>query len=80
MIVVLDYAAGQEKSWEDLRRAFRAWAAQDGPAADEFLLAESAALEGAIPSDLLALMLVSVLALRSTATRRPLNWKARPSN
>jgi len=56
VIVVSDYAAGKEKSWEDLRLAFRAWAAQDGPPADEFLLAESAALEGAIPSDVLALV------------------------
>lgn len=30
VIVVSDYVAGEEKSWEDLRRALRAWAGQEG--------------------------------------------------
>ncbi len=30
VIVVSDYAAGEEKSWEDLRRALRAWVDQEG--------------------------------------------------
>jgi hypothetical protein len=56
VVVVSDYAAGEEKSWEDLRRAFREWAAQEGPGADEFLLVESAQLEGKIPEDVLAMV------------------------
>jgi hypothetical protein len=32
VIVVSDYAAGEEKSWEDLRRALRAWVDQEGGA------------------------------------------------
>lgn len=40
-IVVSDYAAGEEKSWEDLRRALRAWAAQEGVQAEECILVES---------------------------------------
>ena len=34
VIVVSDYAAGEEKSWEDLRRALRAWVDQEGAPAD----------------------------------------------
>ncbi len=51
VIVVSDYAAGEEKSWEDLRRALRAWAEQEGPPAEEFILVESARLEGRVPDD-----------------------------
>jgi len=51
VIVVSDYAAGKEKSWEDLRRALRAWAGQDGKSADEFMLVESSRFKGQIPSD-----------------------------
>lgn len=56
VIVVSDYAAGAEKSWEDLRRAFEAWRSQEGPGPDEFIFVESARLEGAIPTDVLALI------------------------
>ena len=51
VIVVSDYAAGEEKSWEDLRRALRAWADQEGVPADEFLLVESLRFKGQIPRD-----------------------------
>ncbi len=51
VIVVSDYAAGEEKSWEDLRRALRAWAEQEGPPVEEFILVESARLEGRVPDD-----------------------------
>lgn len=51
VIVASDYAAGAEKSWEDLRRALRAWADQEGVPADEFLLVESSRFKGQIPRD-----------------------------
>ena len=51
VIVVSDYAAGGEKSWEDLRRALRAWVDQEGAPADEFILVESLRFKGQIPSD-----------------------------
>ncbi len=51
VIVVSDYAAGEEKSWEDLRRAFRAWVNQEGMPAEEFMLVESSRFKGQIPSD-----------------------------
>ena len=53
VIVVSDYAAGEEKSWEDLRRALRAWADQDGRPAEEFILVESSRFHDRIPSDVL---------------------------
>ena len=56
IIVVSDYAAGEEKSWEDLRRALRAWQEQEGTPADEFILVESLRFKGKIPSDLLGLI------------------------
>ena len=56
IIVVSDYAAGEEKSWEDLRRALRAWQEQEGTLADEFILVESLRFKGKIPSDLLGLI------------------------
>ncbi len=56
VIVVSDYAAGEEKSWEDLRRAFREWATQDGLAPDEFILVESVQLQGQIPQDVLTML------------------------
>jgi hypothetical protein len=56
VIVVSDYAAGEEKSWEDLRRALRAWADQEGYPADEFILVESARFEGKIPGDVLQMV------------------------
>ena len=49
---VSDYAAGEEKSWEDLRRALRAWVDQGGMPAEEFMLVESSRYKGQIPSDL----------------------------
>lgn len=51
VIVVSDYAAGREKSWEDLRRALRAWAGQEGKPADEFMLVESLRFKSQIPRD-----------------------------
>lgn len=51
IIVVSDYAAGREKSWEDLRRALRAWVDQEGAPADEFILVESTRFKDQIPSD-----------------------------
>lgn len=56
VIVVSDYAAGEEKSWEDLRRALRAWLEQEGLPAEEFILVESSRFKGKIPSDLLGLI------------------------
>mgnify|MGYP001201333163 CR=1 FL=1 len=56
VIVASDYAAGEAKSWEDLRRALRAWAEQEGLPADEFILVESARFEGRIPNDVLGLV------------------------
>ena len=56
VIVVSDYAAGEEKSWEDLRRALRAWKDQEGTPADEFILVESSRLKGQIPSDVSGLV------------------------
>lgn len=56
VIVVSDYAAGEEKSWEDLRRALRAWREQEGLPAEEFILVESSRFKGKIPSDLLGLI------------------------
>jgi hypothetical protein len=54
VIVVSDYAAGEEKSWEDLRRALRAWAEQEGMPAEEFLLVESSRFKGRVPEDVVA--------------------------
>lgn len=51
VIVVSDYAAGEEKSWEDLRRALRAWMNQEGMPAEEYILVESSRFKGQIPSD-----------------------------
>ena len=56
VIVVSDYAAGGEKSWEDLRRALRAWVHQEGVPAEEFMLVESSRFKGQIPSDVLAMV------------------------
>ncbi len=56
VIVVSDYAAGEEKSWEDLRRALRAWKDQEGTPADEFILVESSRFKGQIPSDVLGMI------------------------
>lgn len=56
VIVVSDYAAGAEKSWEDLRRALRAWVDQEGVPAEEFMLVESSRFKGQIPSDVLAMV------------------------
>ena len=55
VIVVSDYAAGEEKSWEDLRRALRAWMDQEGTPAEEFLLVESLRFKGRIPIDVLGM-------------------------
>lgn len=52
VIVTSDYAAGEEKSWNDLRRTLNAWANQEGPPADEFILVESSGFKDRIPSDL----------------------------
>lgn len=56
VLIVSDYAAGEERSWSDLRRAFAAWAAQDFSGRAEFLLIEDAALVGRAPGDLPALL------------------------
>lgn len=56
VIVVSDYAAGEEKSWEDLRRALRAWVDQEGMPAEEFILVESSRFKGQIPSDVLGMI------------------------
>jgi glycosyltransferase involved in cell wall biosynthesis len=56
VIVVSDYAAGEEKSWEDLRRALRAWVNQEGMPAEEFILVESSRFKGQIPNDVLGLI------------------------
>lgn len=56
VIVVSDYAAGEEKSWEDLRRALQAWVDQEGTPAEEFMLVESLRFKGQIPSDVLGMI------------------------
>jgi hypothetical protein len=56
VIVVSDYAAGEEKSWGDLRRALRAWANQTGRPAEEFILVESSRFEGQFPGDVAAMV------------------------
>ncbi|MBM3991403.1 MAG: glycosyltransferase [Planctomycetes bacterium] len=56
VILVADYAGGEAKSWEDLRRALRAWAAQNGPPPAEFILVESEHNRGRIPDDVLAIV------------------------
>ena len=56
VIAVADYAAGEEKSWEDMRRALRAWADQEGGPAEDFTLVESTRFKGRIPDDVLGLV------------------------
>jgi len=56
VILVADYAGGAEKSWEDLRRALRAWADQEGMPPDEFILVESLRFRDRIPADVVALV------------------------
>lgn len=56
VVVVSDYAAGEDKSWEDLRRALRAWADQVGRPADEYILVESSRFKDRIPADVLQCM------------------------
>ncbi|SPP63653.1 glycosyltransferase family 2 protein [Nitrospira lenta] len=56
VIVTSDYAAGEEKSWEDLRRALRAWAEQEGAPAEEFILVESSRFGGRIPGDVVGMV------------------------
>lgn len=56
VIVVSDYAAGENKSWEDLRRSLRAWGNQGTMHADEFILVESTRFKDQIPTDLLGLV------------------------
>ena len=56
VIVASDYAAGEEKSWEDLRRALQAWAEQEGAPAEEFILVESSRFEGRIPNDVVGMV------------------------
>lgn len=53
VIVTSDYAAGETKSWNDLRAALTAWAAQNDAPADEFIVVESEHLRNAVPADLL---------------------------
>lgn len=52
VIVTSDYAAGESKSWNDLRVALTAWAAQDDAPADEFIVVESESFRNAVPADL----------------------------
>ncbi|MBM3756205.1 MAG: glycosyltransferase [Acidobacteria bacterium] len=52
VVVTSDHAAGEAKSWNDLRTALRAWAAQDDVPADEFIVAEAESLRNAVPADL----------------------------
>ena len=56
VIVVSDYAAGSEKSWEDIRRALLAWVDQEGHPAEELIFVESTRFEGRIPSDVLKIV------------------------
>ena len=52
VIIVSDYAAGGDKSWDDLRRGLRAWANQNAEPPEEFILVESTRFEGRVPRDL----------------------------
>ena len=52
IVLVSDYAGGEEKSWHDLRQTLRALAAQTYGGTYEVLLVENRAFADAIPSDL----------------------------
>jgi hypothetical protein len=57
ILIVSDYAGGEEKSWNDLRKAFRAWAEQDytaGPV--DYFLVESSRYESQVPADLFEIL------------------------
>ena len=56
VIVTSDYAAGESKSWNDLRAALSAWAAQDDAPADEFIVVESESYREAVPADLFCIV------------------------
>lgn len=56
VIITSDYAAGESKSWNDLRVALSAWVAQDDRPADEFIVVESERFRGVVPSDLLSIV------------------------
>jgi hypothetical protein len=56
VIVISDYAAGEERSWEGLRRTLKAWRDQEGPPADQFMVVESSRFKGQIPSDVSGLI------------------------
>ena len=56
VIFVSDYKAGDEKSWEDMRKALRALAKQDFTGTFEVLLIEEERFIELIPSDLLSIL------------------------
>ena len=56
VVVVSDYAGGEERSWNDVRRALAALAAQDTEEPFECLLVESSATAVTVPPDVAALV------------------------
>ena len=56
IILVSDYAAGDDKGWDDLRHVLAALARQDYDGPVECILSENDALAGAIPADLTAIL------------------------
>lgn len=56
VVIVSDYAGGEEKAWDDIRATLRALAAQDFDEPVEYLLVERDSLGNAIPADLRALL------------------------
>jgi hypothetical protein len=56
VILVSDYAAGDEKGWEDLRHVLSALAEQDFAGSFECILSENEQFAGAIPGDLTGLL------------------------
>ena len=53
VIVVSDYARGEDKSWNDLRKALQGWHEQDYKGPVDFVLAESSRWKGQVPDELL---------------------------
>jgi glycosyl transferase family 2 len=56
ILIVSDYAGGEEKSWNDLRKAFRAWTRQDFEEPVGYILVESEAHRDQVPADLFELL------------------------
>ncbi|MEQ9464037.1 MAG: glycosyltransferase family 2 protein [Haliea sp.] len=56
VIIVSDYASGEDKGWDDLRATLRALAQQDFGGPVEYLLLESSRFAAQLPADLRAIL------------------------